>query len=686
MMNRIISLFIIFVSTLLLCSNRAEGNSSPYTPKRESTWFVSGINPHSIFVDLSYLNDPPAGKHGFLRVEGDRFIFEDGSEIRFWGIVLNGDACFPDKAEALTLAKRLASLGFNLVRLKNLDAPWTERGLIDYRHWRDSRHLDYRNLDRLDYLIYVLKQEGIYIYLDLLTSRKFRELDGIRDAATLPYSGKGATLIDPRLIKLQKEYARQLWTHFNPYTELRYRDDPAIALTVLTDENDLTTHYFLTPERSSAHPELSKLFLNRLDEFAEFNKLSKSLTRGAVKTPEGRMALNDIMISYFYQMDRYLRGIGVKIPITATNWATNLHDLPALASMDFIDQHIYADGGLFKADFMTPPFREGTSLQRQSFARVEGVPFVVSEWNKEFPKEYRAEYPLTFAAVAAFQGWNGVILHSYASKRQVPPHLYHPMDVIVDPARIALLPAAAVIFRRAVNEAFDSSIIKISMHDIYSDNYIPDDMMAYRTGLWRKRLSLSWDDEREGVDPMHFFLPPDAKEARSRSEDMVWNWEDGYRIINTSLVQAFVGKGGGKKRRTDDAIFQIDNDFYAAAVVSLGSDDTPINSAEKIFVVVTGRVKNTNEIIDHSDGGRVVYTGEAPILSEVITGNIMIRHSAKEQKYRLKYSVLLPTGVERERGELERSADGWWILPILPEDRTHFYMISKKYFYDFQKK
>ena len=34
--------------------------------------------------------------------------------------------------------------------------------------------LDPESMERLDYLIYCLKREGIYVYLDMLTSRKFR--------------------------------------------------------------------------------------------------------------------------------------------------------------------------------------------------------------------------------------------------------------------------------------------------------------------------------------------------------------------------------------------------------------------------------------------------------------------------------------------------------------------------------
>ncbi len=48
-------------------------------------------------LDLSFIfdNEKPAGKHGFLWADGDRFVFEDGTEARFWGTTFNGTHNFP---------------------------------------------------------------------------------------------------------------------------------------------------------------------------------------------------------------------------------------------------------------------------------------------------------------------------------------------------------------------------------------------------------------------------------------------------------------------------------------------------------------------------------------------------------------------------------------------------------------
>ena len=53
-----------------------------------------------IDISFSFGNEKPAGKHGFLKVKGDHFEFEDGTPGRFWGVCINASANFPEHAHA----------------------------------------------------------------------------------------------------------------------------------------------------------------------------------------------------------------------------------------------------------------------------------------------------------------------------------------------------------------------------------------------------------------------------------------------------------------------------------------------------------------------------------------------------------------------------------------------------------
>ena len=197
-------------------------------------------------IDLStlYENEKPAGKHGFLEVHSDRFVFEDGTEARFWGTNFNSAQNFPSHEHSVKVARRLAKIGVNMVRFHQLDAEWSTPNIFQFTKGNNKPNtisFDPVSLDRLDYLIYCLKQEGIYVYMDLLTYRRFKSGDGIEAAEQLGDAAKPYSTYNKRMIDLQKKFNNDLWTHINPYTGLAYKDDPAIVLVEVTNENDLFT-------------------------------------------------------------------------------------------------------------------------------------------------------------------------------------------------------------------------------------------------------------------------------------------------------------------------------------------------------------------------------------------------------------------------------------------------------------
>ena len=101
----------------------------------------------------------------------------------------------------------------------------------------DTRAFDPDQLDREDYFLAELEKQGIYIDFNLLVGRPFLAGDGVSDASQFHEGAKGVSLYDKTLIELQKEYARQLLTHVNPYTGHSYADDPAVAIVEINNEN-----------------------------------------------------------------------------------------------------------------------------------------------------------------------------------------------------------------------------------------------------------------------------------------------------------------------------------------------------------------------------------------------------------------------------------------------------------------
>lgn len=243
---------------------QAAGASQPQTD--QTGWFAFTLPWDDAALTLTDASDllldaagqDPAGvieARGRVVATADgHFAFSNtGRRARFWGTNLGSSAAFPpspdyppaagefpDVYAAEKLAGRLAKLGFNAVRLHDLDNHLRGASLwLD--PWQDTLAIDPAQLGRLDYFIYQLRRHGIYVYLSLHVCRRFTLDDGVTDADQFEGTGslynQGATLFDPVMIALQQRYARQLLDHVNPYTGLAYRDDPAIFAVETTNED-----------------------------------------------------------------------------------------------------------------------------------------------------------------------------------------------------------------------------------------------------------------------------------------------------------------------------------------------------------------------------------------------------------------------------------------------------------------
>ncbi len=198
--------------------------------------FVISEPAEGTVVDVSGYSPEPAGDSGFVRIDDGHFVDGRGERIRFLGTNLTFQDAFPDKDRAPGIARRMARLGINCVRFHHMDNQYAPRGIWD-ADFEDRLHIDPDQLDRLDWMVYQLKLNGIYTNLNLHVSRKFSQAEGFENADQLPKYDKGVDNFEPRMIELQKQYARELLTHVNPYTGNAYADEPCVVMVELNNEN-----------------------------------------------------------------------------------------------------------------------------------------------------------------------------------------------------------------------------------------------------------------------------------------------------------------------------------------------------------------------------------------------------------------------------------------------------------------
>lgn len=187
-------------------------------------------------VNVSALNNYSIDRNGRVFIKNGHFWTRQG-RINFFGTNLTFDACFPDKELAEKLAAQLGALGINIVRLHHMD----NRDIWG-QYAKDFSQLDPESLKRLDYLIFCLKRQGIYVDLNLHVSWQYTSDKNdplyhlVREQNAFKYA-KGLDTFLPELISKQKLYASSILGHRNLYTGFAYKDDPVTAMVEINNEN-----------------------------------------------------------------------------------------------------------------------------------------------------------------------------------------------------------------------------------------------------------------------------------------------------------------------------------------------------------------------------------------------------------------------------------------------------------------
>jgi hypothetical protein len=597
-------------------------------------------------IDVSFVfgSEPPAGRHGFVTTNGDVLAFEDGGPARFWGVNVNGGANFPEPDQSERVARRLAKFGVNLVRCHQMDAEWSTPNLFRFNRAEpaeNTRSLHPESMQRLDYFMACLKEQGIYVYLDLLTYRKFLPGDGVDAVDELEDGAAPYVYFDPRLIELQEEFNEQLWTHVNPHTGLAYKDDPVIALSELLNEADFWANApVLEPYRSRLE--------KRYREWARGQGTEAPPETVDFTSPDLPMArfFGAVQTEYYRDMIAALRALGVKIPIAGTNLPSVMASVVSQAEADFFDGHAYWNFPHWDSVRGTNERPMVSSLPNAFrvgiFSRTLDKPFFLSEWDHAWPASWRAEAPLAWAAIGAFQGWGGLAIHAYRYTTHGPVdriggggttidgNTYRRLfETFNDPAKFGLFYHAALLFRRAdVRRGSQRTAIRVAED--------PDGTWLLRRGrdlpavLGIAELHLAGIALPGTATPSDLELDADepvvsAEVGRIVSDtgEVRRDWERGWGSIDsprTKAVYGFVGKIGPIE--LDGLELRIDTEFATVAVSSLTDD--AIEDSTSLLLTAVGRCDNSDAQFDASHRWQV-DSGRAPVMIEIIEGDVRLR-------------------------------------------------------------
>lgn len=653
-----------------------------------SNWRQNALGWTDSPVDLRFLNegDRPAGSHGFLQAVGDQLVFTDATPVRFWGCNVAGPALFVDNRVIEVHAQRIAALGYNLVRLHHHDSTsWVSPTVIDKQR-AASRHLDEQGMAKLDYWIKCLRDQGVYVMLDLHTGRVFREGDEIPGFEEIKKKGrhaKGFCYVNSRVQTLMREFNEQFLTHVNPHTSLAYKDDPAVAMILLTNENDLTQHFgnhMLADKNVPHHHELFKAHWRR---FAQTSGLPESKVRRTWEPGPSKLFLADLEHRFNRDMIAHLRALGVRAPIVTTSvfGKPSLYCLAPLTTGDVIDLHHYGRVGALSDN----PHHRANYAPWMGLGQVMNKPYIISEWHVfkngdgTAPAADRMNAPLYLSAIASLQGWDALMIYNYsqdANRSLARPGRVTRYSTFADPAVSALTPAAAIAFRQGhIQQAKQTYYLdQDDPHWLFNEKIDPSNASAIRTLIEQHRLvtaipavrELPWLKPSEPkatdhrvTDLMKNYLSADsqADAVHSDTDELYRNWRLGYHTIVSPRTVAAAGDLQGKTIVCGDVTFRIDNPQAVAAISSL--DNQPIRESKRLLLTTVARVETFKK-----QPGRY--------WSEPVAGLIELNHRAA------RFSMMTLDGKGRmmKTKILNRNKDGRFPIELPAPEGSHWYLLT----------
>ncbi len=546
-------------------------------------------------LDMSAWLDAPAGKHGPVLTDGDRFVFADKTPVKFWGVNICNARPASDKQTAERWAAQLARYGVNEVRFHK----WTHIGEA-VLPGGPSTELDPAFMDRMDYFCSELRKRGIYYGWSHIYGHEVAPADAPNLLAYNEVKGgttTGLVNFAPDLQDLSIKLTENLLDHRNPYTGLRYADDPALAYVEFQNEDDI--FFGTTKAGVDRRPTYRKLFDQQFSDWlkakygsqqalaaawgpggfdnGEYQKgVTENLDAGNIYPvahpwwygPDGLKAkaaqrrrlldtarfLHDTQDKFYSRFADAIRATGYKGALVGSCWqagsgVSHLYNLNSDYQVGVIDRHNYfantghrlARGRVINTSMLSRP---GSGILETGMQQVADRPFQLSEWISCIPNEWVAEGPPLVAVYGmGLQGWDGS--HEFGSNYDHwTPTIEAPWVYNVDsPTQMGQFPSLArMIYRGDVKEGDPVAVRKASLAGLAEGKIGFEENVEQQGDV--KTFSGSTPSEALAVGRVlvQFTDKPEASQAA----DLSPYWDQGAKVVHSDTGQLtwnYAGKG-----------------------------------------------------------------------------------------------------------------------------------------------
>lgn len=565
-----------------------------------SDWFpyegTQDFSPGSAIGMEDWL-DRPAGVHGSVRINGNRFAFSDGTPVKFWGTNISWADMARPEDEVVAYAEKFAKHGVNIVRMHKFlhehtgldgwpfDASSRWDGIMDKD---DPMEFHATTMQRFDHMHAELKKRGIYSgwspiaffafhegYRDRLTD--YDELKAVRDSNFFWVHGNNTlypfSTFAPDVQDLYIELITKLLNHVNPHTGLRYADDPSLAFVEF--RNEAGVFFWGVDKLAAASPvykkQISEKFCSWLRErYATGDALVKawaevglqegeSLDAGTIfpfpgwgrinELPRSLRLLDSYRFLFDYQDEGYqrfvraVRATGYEGPLVgscwqAADWLGYLYNLANDRRVGIIDRHGY-HRGLLVGHPGTGPLASGRNA-------VGDRPFALSEWAGSHV--YAAEVsPLVAFVGIGLQGWDasmqygsnwwGIATHARTGIHSTSEAFHH----------IGQWPfISRILLSGALQEGEVVARRRISMHDLYPLDEEPAEGFEPLGGKRWDELERTIPPEALAVGRVEIEFVDEPAEQKFWMADLGRYWDREKSIIRASngqILWDYSGRG-----------------------------------------------------------------------------------------------------------------------------------------------
>jgi hypothetical protein len=628
-------------------------------------------------LDLRHLNEKFAGEHGVIAARGDEFVHSsNGAPVRFWAV--NGPPESATGVELKKVARRLAKYGVNLVRVHS--AMFDRNGNARTNKAARAREI-----------VQAMKAEGIYthfsIYFPLwMTPSPTNAWLSGYDGKTHPFA---ALMFNPEFQERYRDWWKLLLLTPDPANGKRLVDDPAVFGLEIQNEDSFFFWTFHPDRIPNAQLRLLETRFGdwlkkrhgsieaaakrwpgavlKRDNFTEgrvaFRPLYNMFTDKTARDRDTVQFLFELQQSFYADVSAFLRSLGFKGVITASNWATASPEVfgPlekwSYATTDFIDRHGYFSV-THKGESSEWSIRNGHTYSDRSALRFDpsapgkpkqfvhpamdptydNKPSMISEttWNR--PNRFRSEAPLYYAAYGALQGTDAIVHFALDGGRwSVKPGYWMQPWTLMAPSQIGQFPAAALLYRRGLVRTGDVlAHIRLSTNELLQLKGTPLPQDANFDELRLKDVP-DGTEVRAGqrIDPLIHYagrtqvsfgsessitmsnLAPLVNRAeqmvRSATRELTLDYGKGFLTVNAPAAQGASGdlrKAG--RLELQDVVLASPLDNVHCVLVAL--DGEPIRSSRRMLLQVMSEEKPTGfaSVDAGNDVKRITNIGRDP--------------------------------------------------------------------------